>query len=89
MNNFTYQEINIILLRKKGLSYQQIAKELFIEYSTVKTHFNHIAIKAKVKGKKALREFILQFTPPHKLKKIIQNINKFIFVGKKSAINQP
>lgn len=58
MNNFTFQEINILLLRKKGLSYQQIAKELFIEYSTIKTHFNHIAIKANLKSKKALREFV-------------------------------
>lgn len=49
--NITNREKEIILLLAKGDSYNQLAEELSISLTTVKTHVHNIYRKAKVKNK--------------------------------------
>jgi len=48
---FTPQEIKILHLIKSGKSNKEIASELFVELSTVKSHINRIYAKFKVKNR--------------------------------------
>jgi len=48
---FTPQEIKILHLIKTGKSNKEIASELFVELSTVKSHINRIYAKFKVKNR--------------------------------------
>lgn len=49
--NITNREKEIILLLMKGYSYNQLAEELVISLTTVKTHIHNIYRKAEVKNK--------------------------------------
>ena len=49
--NITNREKEIILLLIKGHSYNQLAEELSISLTTVKTHVHNIYRKAEVKNK--------------------------------------
>lgn len=62
---FTFQEVKIICFIKEGLSSQQIADQLQISVSTVKTHRKNIIKKIGLKGKTAFTQFVFAFTPPH------------------------
>jgi len=53
----TKQEQNIFELMHKGYSNKDIAEELFISLSTVKTHINKIYNKLKIKSRKEIKPF--------------------------------
>jgi DNA-binding NarL/FixJ family response regulator len=61
---FTFQEVRIILLIKQGMSNQQIAEQLHVAVSTVKTHRKNILKKMGLKGKTAFMHFVFSFIPP-------------------------
>lgn len=70
--SLTFQEVKIILYIKEGLSSQQIADQLSISVSTVKTHRKNIMKKVCIKGKTAFTQFVFSFTPPFSIKKTIK-----------------
>jgi len=51
--NFTNQELKILSLIEAGKSNKEIATDLFIEVSTVKSHINKLYAKMKVSNRKA------------------------------------
>lgn len=61
---FTFQEVRIILLIKQGMSNQQIAEQLHVAVSTVKTHRKNILKKIGLKGKTSFMHFVFSFIPP-------------------------
>ncbi len=62
--HLTFQEIKVIALIKQGHSNQEIAEQLHIAVSTVKTHRKNILKKIGLKGKTAFMQFVFSFTPP-------------------------
>jgi DNA-binding NarL/FixJ family response regulator len=61
--SLTRQEEKILKLVADGLTNQEIASELNTSVLTVKTHRQHIAHKAGVKGASANRKFVREATP--------------------------
>lgn len=53
------QEEKILALIKQGMSNKEIAKELFIEVSTVKSHINKLYAKIGVKNRKEARCYVV------------------------------
>ena len=62
--SFTFCEVRIISLIKQGLSNMEIANELSIEVTTVKTHRKNILKKMGLRGKTAFMQFVFLFIPP-------------------------
>lgn len=56
--DLTIRELQIIKLLCEGLNYKEIAKELFIQQTTVKTHVNHIFEKLQVNDKAQLVAYV-------------------------------
>ncbi|NHF60928.1 response regulator transcription factor [Flavobacteriaceae bacterium TP-CH-4] len=54
LNDLSKQEQNVQQLILQGKSNKQIAEELFISLSTVKTHITNIYNKLQVSGRKEL-----------------------------------
>lgn len=50
--HLTNQEIKILQLIQKGKSNKEIASELYIELSTVKSHINKLYSKLNIKNRK-------------------------------------
>jgi len=50
--HLTSQEVKILQFIQQGKSNKEIAAELFIELSTVKSHINKLYAKLKVKSRK-------------------------------------
>ena len=63
LDDLTCQEKKILVLVADGLTNQEIASRLFIAESTVKTHRQNIARKARIKGTSAIRKFIRYIAP--------------------------
>lgn len=61
--NITNREKEIILLLMKGYSYNQLAEELVISLTTVKTHVHNIYRKVEVKNKIELFNLINKEQP--------------------------
>lgn len=62
---FTFQEVKVILLIKQGLSSKEIAIQLHVAETTIKTHRRNIMKKAGLKGKTAFTQFIFSFISPN------------------------
>ena len=65
-DKLTFKEREILALIKEGKSNKEIASQLFVEISTVKTHINKIYSKLKIKSRKEVLKigvycFILPF----------------------------
>ncbi len=56
--NFTDREMEIIKLIVRGLSYQDIAEQLYISLATVKTHVHHIYEKSGAKNRFHLMQLL-------------------------------
>ncbi len=63
LDNLTCQEIKVLKLVAEGLTNKEIAAQLFISETTVKTHRQNIVRKANVKGTSAIRKFIRAIIP--------------------------
>lgn len=50
----TEREIDVLRLVAAGLANNQIARELFVSVSTVKTHINHLLAKTSSNGRAGL-----------------------------------
>ena len=53
-DGLTERELDVLRLIATGLTNQQIARELFVSVSTVKTHVNHLLAKTGCTGRAAL-----------------------------------
>lgn len=62
--DFTFRELEIIKLLKKGHSTKEIAFFLNLSDFTVKKHRENIASKALTKGRREFRKFIIEFQLP-------------------------
>ncbi|MHA8056982.1 helix-turn-helix transcriptional regulator [Aquirufa nivalisilvae] len=58
---FTFKEIEVIRLLKKGYSTKEIAEILNKSFFTIKKHRENISNKALTKGKRQFRHFIFEF----------------------------
>ncbi len=56
------REVRILRLLKAGLKNKEIAEELKIQISTVKSHKSHLMRKLGLKGKGAINNFLLSST---------------------------
>lgn len=58
---FTFKEIEVIRLLKKGYSTKEIAEILNKSFFTIKKHRENISNKALTKGKREFRIFIIEY----------------------------
>lgn len=56
-NVLTKQELNVFNLMQSKLSNKEIANELFVSLSTVKTHINNIYTKLNISSRKEMEQF--------------------------------
>jgi DNA-binding CsgD family transcriptional regulator len=63
LETLTRQEGKVLKLVADGLTNQEIATQLNIAILTVKTHRQHIAHKADVRGASAIRKFVREAAP--------------------------
>jgi len=61
---FTFKEIEVIRLLKKGYSTKEIAEILNKSFFTIKKHRENISNKALTFGKKQFRQFIIEYQLP-------------------------
>ena len=59
VNNLSQRESEVFRLVRSGKSNKEIAGELNVELSTVKSHINSIYSKLGIKSRKATRKFKL------------------------------
>ena len=63
LNSLTNREYEIVTLLAERLTNKEMAKALNCAESTVKKHREHIAQKARIEGRAAMRQFIRDLKP--------------------------
>ena len=51
LESLTEREVEVLKLIAKGLSNEEIAKQLFVSMATVKTHITHILMKLQLRDR--------------------------------------